>query len=200
MIADTSNIQKVSSQILSAGSTGIKFAIFVFIPFARIAPVKIAQVAPLYERVPPVIRPLLDHPLIEFIGEIGEKEKKDFLAKAYALLFPIDWSEPFGLVMIEAMACGTPVVAYPRGSVTEVIEDGITGFLAHSIEAAVRALDKIQHFDRERCRKMFEERFSVERMTHDYVEIYEKLRASASARKPSGTPRISVPTAVPQTD
>jgi glycosyltransferase involved in cell wall biosynthesis len=124
------------------------------------------------------IRPLLDHPLIEFIGEIGEREKQEFLGNAYALVFPIDWSEPFGLVMIEAMACGTPVVAFLRGSVPEVIDEGVTGFIVQSIEEAVVALERIQHFDRERCREVFERRFSATRMANDYVKIYEKLLAS----------------------
>jgi glycosyltransferase involved in cell wall biosynthesis len=124
------------------------------------------------------IRPLLDHPVVEFIGEIGEREKQEFLGNAYALLFPIDWPEPFGLVMIEAMACGTPVVAFPRGSVPEVIDEGITGFIVQSIEEAVVALEKIQHFDRERCRQVFERRFSATRMANDYVKIYETLLAS----------------------
>jgi glycosyltransferase involved in cell wall biosynthesis len=124
------------------------------------------------------IRPLLDHPLVEFIGEIGEREKQEFLGNAYALLFPIDWPEPFGLVMIEAMACGTPVVAFPRGSVPEVIDEGITGFIVQSIEEAVAALERIQHFDRERCREIFERRFSAARMANDYVKIYETVLAS----------------------
>src|SRR5262249_12581975 len=95
---------------------------------------------------------LLDHPLVEFIGEIGDDQKGEFLGNAYALLFPIDWSEPFGLVMIEAMACGTPVIAYRRGSVPEVIDDGVTGFVVENVEQSARALDKIQHLDRARCR------------------------------------------------
>jgi glycosyltransferase involved in cell wall biosynthesis len=121
------------------------------------------------------VRPLLNHPLVEFIGEIGEGEKTDFLGNAYALLFPIDWSEPFGLVMIEAMACGTPVVAYRQGSVPEVIDDGVTGFLVENIEESLQALDKIQQFDRQRCRQVFEERFSAARMAGDYLKIYNKL-------------------------
>src|SRR5438874_473291 len=131
------------------------------------------------------IRPLLDHPLIEFIGEIGEREKQEFLGNAYALLFPIDWSEPFGLVMIEAMACGTPVVAFLRGSVPEVIDEGVTGFIVQSIEEAVVALERIQHFDRERCREVFERRFSATRMANDYVKIYEKLLASRNGNRAS---------------
>jgi len=121
------------------------------------------------------IRPLLDDPLVEFIGEIGEKEKAELLGNAYALLFPIDWVEPFGLVMIEAMACGTPVIAFRRGSVPEVIDDGVTGFIVDGIEESLQALDKIGHFDRERCRKVFEQRFCAARMASDYVKIYERL-------------------------
>jgi glycosyltransferase involved in cell wall biosynthesis len=125
-----------------------------------------------------VIRPLMDDPLVEFIGEIDEREKREILGNAYALLFPIDWAEPFGLVMIEAMACGTPVVAFRRGSVPEVIDDEVTGFIVESIDESLRALDKIRRFDRERCRKIFEERFSATHMANDYVKIYERLLAA----------------------
>jgi glycosyltransferase involved in cell wall biosynthesis len=121
------------------------------------------------------ISPLLDHPLVEFIGEISDQEKTQFLANAYALLFPIDWVEPFGLVMIEAMACGTPVVAFRRGSVPEVIDHGATGFIVENIEDSLAALEKIQNFDRSRCRRNFEKRFSAARMAADYVKIYERL-------------------------
>jgi glycosyltransferase involved in cell wall biosynthesis len=121
------------------------------------------------------IRPLLDHPLIEFVGEIGEKQKADFLGNAYALLFPIDWVEPFGLVMIEAMACGTPVIAFRRGSVPEIVDDGGTGFIVETIDDSLRALDKIEHFDRSQCRSVFEKRYSAVRMAADYVKIYERL-------------------------
>lgn len=130
------------------------------------------------------IRPLLDHPLVEFISEIGEKEKGEFLSNAYALLFPIDWVEPFGLVMIEAMACGTPVVAFRRGSVPEVIDDNVTGFVVDSIEDSLLALDKIGHFDRHRCRSVFEKRFSAARMAADYVKIYEGLMKSQVRARP----------------
>lgn len=122
-----------------------------------------------------IIRPLLNHPLIEFIGEIGYPEKNDFLGNAYALLFPIDWPEPFGLVMIEAMGCGTPVIAYPRGSVPEVMEDGVTGFLVPGIDAAVHALARVPHLSRVEIREGFEQRFSASRMARDYVAIYERL-------------------------
>ncbi|HVO64137.1 MAG TPA: glycosyltransferase family 4 protein [Terriglobales bacterium] len=122
-----------------------------------------------------IIKPLLNHPLIEFIGEVGYPEKNNFLANAYALLFPIDWPEPFGLVMIEAMGSGTPVIAYPRGSVPEVMEDGITGFIVPSINAAVEALANVPQLDRLAIRERFEQRFSARRMTQDYVAIYERL-------------------------
>jgi glycosyltransferase involved in cell wall biosynthesis len=130
------------------------------------------------------IRPLLDHPLVEFIGEIGEKGKAELLGNAYALLFPIDWVEPFGLVMIEAMACGTPVIAFRRGSVPEVIDDNVTGFIVESIDDSLRALNKIEHFDRSRCRSVFEKRFSAARMAADYVKIYEGLMKIHGTARP----------------
>jgi len=126
------------------------------------------------------IRPLLNHPGISYIGEIAESEKSAFLGGAAALLFPIDWPEPFGLVMIEAMACGTPVVAWRCGSVPEVVEDGVTGFVVESVPEAVHAVDRVKTLDRARIRRRFEERFSVERMVTDYLAIYETLIAGAS--------------------
>lgn len=121
------------------------------------------------------IKPLLTHPLIEYIGEINEQEKDDFLGNAYALLFPIDWPEPFGLVMIEAMACGTPVIAYQRGSVTEVMSHGKVGFIVNTIEEAVTAVEKIEFIDRCYCRTFFEERFSARCMARNYLRAYEKI-------------------------
>jgi glycosyltransferase involved in cell wall biosynthesis len=122
-----------------------------------------------------VIEPMLKDPNIEFIGEIGYPDKGEFLGNAAALLFPINWPEPFGLVMIEAMACGTPVVAYSSGSVPEVLADGVTGFLVNSVETAAEAVGRLSEIDRSRCRHTFEERFSAQRMAHDYLAIYEKL-------------------------
>ena len=122
------------------------------------------------------IRPLLSHPLIEYLGEIDEREKGAFLGGAKAVLFPIDWPEPFGLVMIEAMACGTPVIAYPSGSVPEVVEHGVTGFIVESIDQAVAALGKLGSLDRAVIRRRFERRFTVARMARDYVKIYRALR------------------------
>lgn len=121
------------------------------------------------------IRHLLGHPLIEFVGEIGEQEKARFLGNARALLFPIDWPEPFGLVMIEAMACGTPVIAYGCGSVPEVIDEGVSGFIVGGIDEAVDAVRNLDALDRYRIRRRFEERFSVERMAKDYLAIYHSM-------------------------
>jgi glycosyltransferase involved in cell wall biosynthesis len=118
------------------------------------------------------IRPLLDHPLVTYDGEIGHAEKDEFLGHARALLFPIDWPEPFGLVMIEALACGTPVVAFRGGSVDEIIEDGVTGFIVDNIEDAVAAAQRVHTIDRHACRASFERRFSATRMAADYLELY----------------------------
>src|ERR1700746_1450228 len=121
------------------------------------------------------IRPLLDGPGIEFIGEINEREKTKFLGEAAALLFPVDWPEPFGLVMIEAMACGTPVLAFRCGSIPEIIEDGVTGKVVNSEQEAVAALPGILSYDRRTVRRRFEERFTATRMAKDYVSIYRQL-------------------------
>jgi len=131
------------------------------------------------------IRPQLAHPSIEFVGEINEAGKSDFLGNAYALLFPIDWPEPFGLVIIEAMACGTPVIAYPHGSVVELIEDQVTGFVVNSIAGAVRALKQVSSLCRKRIRDCFVRRFSVQRMVQDYVSVYEVLRKKEGELKKS---------------
>jgi len=115
------------------------------------------------------------HPNVEFIGEINEQEKADFLGRARALLFPIDWPEPFGLVMIEAMACGTPVIAFRCGSVSEVVEDGVSGFIVQSMDETVAACRNVGTLDRSAVRAAFERRFTVERMVRDYVRIYRGL-------------------------
>src|SRR5438874_10459209 len=123
-----------------------------------------------------VVRPLLlNNSLVEHIGEVGEDSKDVFLGEAYALLFPIDWPEPFGLVMIEAMACGTPVIAYPRGSVPEVLEEGVTAHLGRTTEDLVRAVERIEDIDRRACRETFERRFSDVRMGRDYEQIYLRM-------------------------
>jgi glycosyltransferase involved in cell wall biosynthesis len=124
-----------------------------------------------------VVKPLLQNPGVEYVGEIGEAEKADFLGGAIALLFPIDWPEPFGMVMIEAMACGTPVIAFRDGSVPEVIEDGVTGFVVEGIDEAVDAVKQISTLSREACRRAFEQRFTAARMAEDYLAVYRSLAA-----------------------
>ena len=122
-----------------------------------------------------VVEPLLQQSHVEWIGEISDREKNDFLGNAHALLFPIDWPEPFGLVMIEAMACGTPVIAYDGGAVSEVIKEGQTGFIAKNAEDAAEAVHRVPELSRGHCRKVFEKRFTVKRMARDYVKIYKRM-------------------------
>ena len=124
------------------------------------------------------IAPLLKAPSVQFIGEISEQEKTDFLGQALALMFLIDWPEPFGLSMIEAMACGTPVLALRRGSVEEVVEDGLTGHIVDSIEQATVTLPYVMGLDRPAVRRRFEERFTATRMANDYVRVYNSLLAT----------------------
>jgi len=121
------------------------------------------------------IKPLIAQPHVEFIGEINDAQKTDFLAGAHALLFPIDWPEPFGLVMIEAMACGVPVIAYEHGSVREVIEEGKTGFIVNGMSSAVEAIGRLPSISRSTVRQRFEERFTARRMAEDYVALYRRL-------------------------
>ncbi len=121
------------------------------------------------------ISPLLDHPLVEFVGEIGENDKAAFIGNARALLFPIDWPEPFGLVMIESMACGTPVIAFRMGAVPEVIENGVTGFVVTTMQEAILAARRVSELSRARIRKTFELRFSARRMMLDYLGLYSKV-------------------------
>ena len=121
------------------------------------------------------IAPLLSQPGIEFIGEIDEQQKGTFLGQARALLFPIDWPEPFGLVMIEAMACGTPVLAFRQGSAPEVVEDGITGYVVESMEEAIGKVGRVMALDRGRIRRRFEQRFTADRMARDYLNLYRRL-------------------------
>ena len=129
------------------------------------------------------IKPLIDgNPLVEFVGEIGDPEKSAFLGGAEALLFPIDWPEPFGLVMIEAMACGTPVVAFRCGSTSEIVEDGITGFLVDTLEQAIAAARQARFLDRKAVRAQFERRFSASAMARRYVAEYEALLATRTER------------------
>jgi len=123
------------------------------------------------------IQPLLDDPLIEFVGEIDETQKDQFLGEASAVLFPVDWPEPFGLVMIEALACGTPVVAFARGSVPEVMHEGLSGFVVETVDDAVSAVSRALALPRQNCRNYFEDRFAAPRMAAAYVRIYEKMIA-----------------------
>jgi glycosyltransferase involved in cell wall biosynthesis len=129
------------------------------------------------------IAPLLDQPGIEFIGEIDERQKSRFLGDARALLFPIDWPEPFGLVMVEAMACGTPVLAFRHGSVPEVVEDGITGYVVESVEEAICKLGRLLALDRGRVRRRFEQRFTADRMAQDYLKVYARLAVTRVGRE-----------------
>jgi glycosyltransferase involved in cell wall biosynthesis len=129
-----------------------------------------------------VVQPLLGDTRVQCVGEVGEGKKDDFLGQAYALLFPIEWPEPFGLVMIEALACGTPVIAYGRGSVPEVLENGVTGYIVESLEAAVQAVAQISAISRTRCRAVFEERFAASRMAQDYLRIYRQLLHGGAGR------------------
>jgi glycosyltransferase involved in cell wall biosynthesis len=127
------------------------------------------------------IRPMMAHPLVEFIGEINEQQKPEFLSGASALLTPIDWPEPFGLVMIEAMACGTPVIAFHHGSVPEVVDEGVTGFAVNSMEEAIAAVDRAKALPRAAVRARFEKRFTARRMAEDYVALYQELAHSRAA-------------------
>jgi glycosyltransferase involved in cell wall biosynthesis len=129
-------------------------------------------------QIEPLVRA---HPSVEYVGELGERDKAAFLGAARALLFPIDWPEPFGLVMIEAMACGTPVVAFANGSVPEVVDHGTTGFLVANSDEACAALRRVGDLDRRAIRDVFERRFGVQRMADEYIELYARLQASSSA-------------------
>ena len=140
-----------------------------------------------------VIAPTLArHPEAEYIGEINDSQKGEFLGNAAALIFPIDWPEPFGLVMIEAMACGTPVIAYRCGSVPEIIEEGVSGFIVESIEEAIAAVPRALALDRAEVRAAFENRFTVDRMAEDYVALYQALPGMHTHAHPRGL-KVSQP-------
>jgi glycosyltransferase involved in cell wall biosynthesis len=121
------------------------------------------------------IKPLLSQGHVEFIGEIDDSQKPAFLSGAHATLFAIDWPEPFGLVMIESMACGTPVIAFDRGSVPEVMDDGLTGFIVNNEDQAVAAIGRLNQLDRGRVRQQFDRRFTARRMAQDYLDLYGEL-------------------------
>jgi glycosyltransferase involved in cell wall biosynthesis len=128
------------------------------------------------------VRPVLNQsPHVEFIGEINDAQKQDFLGQARALLFPINWPEPFGLVMVESMACGTPVIAFKSGAVPEILEDGLTGFVVENVEQAATAVDSLDRLFRPSIRARFEERFNVRAMAREYLRIYSKLRTAEQA-------------------
>ena len=130
-----------------------------------------------------LIRPLIaSNPLVEYIGEITDREKSDFLSGAIGLLVPIDWPEPFGLVMIESMACGTPVIAFNRGSVAEIVEDGLTGFIVEDETSAVADVERLSALDRSAIRRRFEARFTARRMALDYLAAYRSLMGAAGPR------------------
>ena len=128
-----------------------------------------------------VVEPLLDHPLVEFVGEITDAQKSEFIGNAIGLVCPYDWPEPFGLVLIESLACGTPVLAYRRGSIPELIDHGATGFISENLDEMVSQVEKLVTIDRRRCRQVFDERFTAQRMTNDYVKIYQQLMTDAAA-------------------
>jgi glycosyltransferase involved in cell wall biosynthesis len=140
-------------------------------------PIKIAAKVDAADQVyfETTIRPLLELPHVEYVGEIADSDKAAFLSGAHALLFPVDWPEPFGLVMIEAMACGTPVIAFKRGSVPEVVDDGVTGFVVEDEIGAVAAVNRLHTLPRERIRARFEERFTSHRMAQEYVDAYQSV-------------------------
>jgi glycosyltransferase involved in cell wall biosynthesis len=119
---------------------------------------------------------------VHYVGEISDQEKSSFLGNAAGLLFPIDWPEPFGLSMIEAFACGTPVIAWDIASVPEIVDDGVTGFIVSNIADAVTAVHRLDGLDRRRVRRVFEQRFTADRMARDYVAIYRRLLESARGR------------------
>jgi len=151
------------------------------IEIARLAKLRLKIAARIYpeerayyhDRIEPLLRQ--SGAWVEYVGEVGGRKKDEFLGNARALLFPIDWPEPFGLVMIEAMACGTPVIAWRNGSVPEVITDGVTGFIVDTIDEAVRAVERVTSLNRQICRRSFEEHFDAARMARDYVEVYRRL-------------------------
>jgi glycosyltransferase involved in cell wall biosynthesis len=128
-----------------------------------------------------VIKPLMGDPNVEFIGEIGEHEKSEFLGNAHAYLFPIDWPEPFGLTMIEAMACGTPTIAFNCGSVQEVMQEGLTGFIVEDLDQAVAAVEKVSSLERTACRNVFDKRFTATRMAEQYVDLFQSMEMDTSA-------------------
>jgi glycosyltransferase involved in cell wall biosynthesis len=152
-------------------------------------PIKIAAKVDPFDRYyfEKEIKPLMDLPFVEYIGEVNDAQKPDFLSGAIALLVTIEWPEPFGLVMIEAMACGTPVLAFNRGSVPEIVEDELTGFIVEDETSAVIAIDQIAMMPRKKVRARFEERFTAHRMASEYLAVYRSLSESAAPHLCVGT-------------
>jgi glycosyltransferase involved in cell wall biosynthesis len=144
------------------------------------------------------VAPLLAQPGIEFIGEINQRQKGRFLGDALALLFPIDWPEPFGLAMIEAMACGTPILGFRHGSVAEVVDEGITGHIVDTLDEAIRNIGRVLALDRARVRRRFEQRFTADRMAQDYIKIYNKVAATGVYRSADSTPATIIANGSPQ--
>jgi glycosyltransferase involved in cell wall biosynthesis len=143
-----------------------------------------------------VVRPAMRDADVKFIGEISESQKAGFLGNAIALLWPIDWPEPFGLAMIEAMSCGTPVVAWDEGSTREVVDHALTGYVVSSIGEAVKAVSRVQRLDRRRIRRRFEQRFTAKRMARDYLQLYERLASPLFSREvPLSLPALPAPAA-----
>lgn len=163
--------KRVDRAIEIAGRTGLNLKVA-----AKVDPVDRGY----FERS---IEHLLKSPWVEYVGEVGEVDKAELIGKARALLFPIDWPEPFGLVMIEAMACGTPVIAFSHGSVPEIIDHGQNGFVCANIDEAVAAVCRLTEIPRQECRRKFEERFTAERMARDYLRVYERVAAERARRK-----------------
>jgi glycosyltransferase involved in cell wall biosynthesis len=143
---------------------------------------KVDEEDPAYFRE--IVAPLVDGDRIRYLGEIGEADKEEFLGNAEALIFPIDWPEPFGLVVIEAMACGTPVIAWDNGAMRDLVEEGIAGFVVDSVDAAVAAVGRLASLDRRRVRGVFEKRFAAERMVRDYAAVYARLISSDAPASP----------------
>jgi glycosyltransferase involved in cell wall biosynthesis len=168
------------------------------IEIARRTGIKLKIAAKIYDEdrryYESVIRPLMDESaaLVEFIGEVGGLAKDEFLGGARALLFPVDWPEPFGLVMIEAMACGTPVIAWRKGAVSEIVQDGVTGFIVDDLDDAVYCVSRLASVRRADCRKAFAAKFSSERMAADYVRVYERvLQHTQPAETPMAAAEVS---------
>jgi glycosyltransferase involved in cell wall biosynthesis len=162
-------------------NVAVRLALRARVPLRIAAKIDAADIL-YFERV---MQPVLRNPLIEFVGEIDDSGKAAFLGEASALLFPIDWPEPFGLVMIEAMACGTPVIAWNCGAVPEIVDEGITGFIVNSEKEALAAIARVAELDRARIRATFERRFSAHRMARAYLDVYTRLLAGASLDRAS---------------